>query len=239
MVCIITTRFHLTVDITNLYPFIQGSLEWPFSELFSANVSLCNQFKYIPFNIFSCRIVIISYKTLIITGISNEETNEFNIYGVCRNVHWVKSVRIRIYSGPHFPTFGLNTARYGGSLGIQSECGKIRTRITPNTYTFYAVVTMNILPTRTRFFILSSRKIKACRSSKLNFSSSYFIADDSHVKIVWLLVVVFIENDILHFWHAHLFKYDPVKVPQNCFNSFNYENQTCIQFSKFSCALDK
>ena len=64
-----------------------------------------------------------------------------------------------------------------------SECGKIRTRITPNTDTFYAVVTMNILPTRTRFFILSSRKMKACRSSKLNFSSSYFIADDSHVEI--------------------------------------------------------
>ena len=24
------------------------------------------------------------------------------------NIHWVKSVRIRSYSGPHFPAFGLN-----------------------------------------------------------------------------------------------------------------------------------
>ena len=40
---------------------------------------------------------------------------------------------------PHFPTFGLNTGSYSVSLRIQSECGKIRTRITPNTDTFYAV----------------------------------------------------------------------------------------------------
>ena len=42
-------------------------------------------------------------------------------------------------------------------------------------------------------------KLKACRSSKLNFSSSSFIADGSRVKIVWLHVVVFGEHDILHF----------------------------------------
>ena len=53
--------------------------------------------------------------------------------------HCVKSVRIRSYSGPHFPAFGLNTERSGVSLRIQSECGKIRTRITPNTDIFYAV----------------------------------------------------------------------------------------------------
>ena len=48
--------------------------------------------------------------------------------------HCVKSVRIRSYSGshfpPHFPAFGLNTGRYGVSLRIQSECGKIRARNT-------------------------------------------------------------------------------------------------------------
>ena len=42
-------------------------------------------------------------------------------------------------------------------------------------------------------------KLKTCRSSKLNFSSSCFIADDSHVKTVWLHVVVFSKHDILHF----------------------------------------
>ena len=51
----------------------------------------------------------------------------------------VKGARIWNYSGPHFPAFGLNTERYSVSLRIQSECGKIRTRITPNTDTFHAV----------------------------------------------------------------------------------------------------
>ena len=50
-----------------------------------------------------------------------------------------KSVRIRSYSGPYFPAFGLNTERYSVSLRIQSKCRKIQTRITPNTNTFYPV----------------------------------------------------------------------------------------------------
>ena len=47
--------------------------------------------------------------------------------------------RFRSYSGLFFPVFALNTERYSLSLRIQSKCGKIRTRITPNTDTFYAV----------------------------------------------------------------------------------------------------
>ena len=50
-----------------------------------------------------------------------------------------KSVRIRRYSGPHFPAFELNTERYSVSLRIQFESGKIQPRITPNRDTFYAV----------------------------------------------------------------------------------------------------
>ena len=46
-----------------------------------------------------------------------------------KDKHRVKSVRIRSYSGP----------TYSVSVRIQSECGKIRTRITPTTETFYAV----------------------------------------------------------------------------------------------------
>ena len=61
--------------MTNLYPFIQG---WSFSELFSSDVSLWNQYKYIAFNIFSFRILIISYEILVITGISKEK--------ICRDV---------------------------------------------------------------------------------------------------------------------------------------------------------
>ena len=41
---------------------------------------------------------------------------------------------------PHFPAFGLNTERYGVSLCIQSKCGKIRTRNTPNRDIFHAML---------------------------------------------------------------------------------------------------
>ena len=68
-----TRRFYLTGDMTSLYPFIQGSLEWPFSELFSANVLLWNQYKYIAFNISSCRILIVLYKNI------NRYRNELTI----------------------------------------------------------------------------------------------------------------------------------------------------------------
>ena len=40
---------------------------------------------------------------------------------------------------PLFSAFGLNTKRYSISLLIQSKCGKIRIRKTPNKYTFHAV----------------------------------------------------------------------------------------------------
>ena len=55
-------------------------------------------------------------------------------------IHCVKSVRIWSYSGPYFPTFGVNTERYSIFLCINFECGKIRTRIISNTGTFYAVI---------------------------------------------------------------------------------------------------
>ena len=44
----------------------------------------------------------------------------------------VKSVHIRSYSGQHFSRI---RTEYSVSLRIQSKCGKIRTRITPNTDT--------------------------------------------------------------------------------------------------------
>ena len=52
----------------------------------------------------------------------------------------VKRVHIRSFSDTYFPAFGLNTDRYSVSLYIQSKCRKIRTRITPSTNTFHAVI---------------------------------------------------------------------------------------------------
>ena len=57
----------------------------------------------------------------------------------------VKSVRIRSFSGPYFPAFGLKMEIYGVNLRIQSECGKIWTRKTPNTDTFHAVYRIHIM----------------------------------------------------------------------------------------------
>ena len=57
-----------------------------------------------------------------------------------RKVRCVRSVRIRNYSGLHFPAFTVNTDRCRVSLRIQSECGKMQTRITQNTDNFHAVV---------------------------------------------------------------------------------------------------
>ena len=55
-------------------------------------------------------------------------------------IHYVKSVRIRIFSGPYFPAFRLNMERhYGVYLRIQSEWRKIRTRKTANMDPFHAV----------------------------------------------------------------------------------------------------
>ena len=44
------------------------------------------------------------------------------------------------FSGPYFLAFRLNTGRYRVSLRIQSKCGKIRTRKTPNADTFHAMM---------------------------------------------------------------------------------------------------
>ena len=57
----------------------------------------------------------------------------------CTVIHCVKSVRIRSYSGPHFPAFGMNTESYSVPLRIPSECGEMWTRITPYTDIFHAV----------------------------------------------------------------------------------------------------
>ena len=53
--------------------------------------------------------------------------------------HCVKSVRIRSFSDPNFPAFGLNTGTYSVSFRIQSKCGKIQTRKITNTDTFHTV----------------------------------------------------------------------------------------------------
>ena len=92
-----------------------------------------------------CYIIVIII-TIIITFISGS-TNSSSSNSTSSSVNCVENVCIQSYSGPYFPAFGQTTERFSVSLHIQSECGKIRTRITPNTGTIYTVIIifMNII----------------------------------------------------------------------------------------------
>ena len=54
------------------------------------------------------------------------------------HIYWIRFPAYTL--SPHFPAFGLNTERSERSLRIQSDCGKMGTRITPNMDTFHPVL---------------------------------------------------------------------------------------------------
>ena len=87
-----------------------------------------------------------------------------------RYKHCIKCVRIGRYSGAFFPQFGLNAERCGVSLRIQSECGKVRTRKTPNMYTFQAMKKVNLPPEHgTNLIFVPCAKATVTSKSKNNF----------------------------------------------------------------------
>ena len=55
----------------------------------------------------------------------------------------------------------------------------------------------NILPTRISFFISSSGKMENVQEFKVKLFK-YLFTDCSHIKIVWLHVIVFTEHDLVH-----------------------------------------
>ena len=68
--------------------------------------------------------------------------NESEIFKFEHLCYWVFLICIFphsdwIWKFTYFPAFGLNTEIYSVNLHIQSECGKIRTRKTPNTVPFH------------------------------------------------------------------------------------------------------
>ena len=102
--------------------------------------------------------------------------------------HCVKSVRIRSYSGPHFSAFGLNAERYSVSLRIQSKCGNMRTRITPNKDTFWAVKYKNHSFITVHSFIVSHFFVKIFCSeefeSKCKFNNFFLFTHSPEECIV-------------------------------------------------------
>ena len=96
------------------------------------------------FRYLDCSIFKMTFDKTFMEKISVFQSSSQTSYKFLGTVHYVKSVRIRNYSGLYFPAFELNTERYFVSLLIQSKCGKKRIRITPNTDTFDAVVSIKM-----------------------------------------------------------------------------------------------
>ena len=91
-----------------------------------------------------------------------------------KNILCVKSVRLRSYSGSHFPAFGLNTERYivyRESLRIQSEYSKMWNRITPNTDTFHALLVIIGAGYKTKKCVQDCRTLS--KTSKLSYVLGY------------------------------------------------------------------
>ena len=83
-----------------------------------------------------------------------------------------------------------------------------------------------ILPIRNNFFILSTEKTERVQVIKESFPNNCFITRVMK-RLKWLYTVVFKEHDILKFKdNVDLFKFRPIKEPQNFFDSFNCSNQT-------------
>ena len=89
---------------------------------------------------------------------------------------YVNSVSNRSFSSPYFPAFVLNTKRYSVSLRVHSECGKTRTRKTPNTDTFHAV---NVFD-----FIHDWKNIQTINKRK---TQDNYIITQKQFNVIWIL----------------------------------------------------
>ena len=90
--------------------------------------------------LFSCRLVVFTdMSTYILTEGKNFKTSLIKNYAtawescnIFTKKCWTRTAwkvsKYGVFSGPYFPTFGLNTEKYGVSLRIQPKWGKIRTR---------------------------------------------------------------------------------------------------------------
>ena len=112
------------------------------------------------------------------------------------NQHCVKSVRIRSYPGPYFPAFGLNAKRYSVSLRIQSECGEMRTRITPNTDTFYAVLLKQIKKEMKRHRIVFSLSSEEIKTNILDHEWNRLVASDKCCRGAISITTILILNPL-------------------------------------------
>ena len=94
--------------------------------------------------------------------------------------HCVKSIHIWSYSGLHFLVFRLNTERYSAFLRIQSECGKMQTRITANADTSHAVN-----PAHNKKYLKVEKKSTQQKAFNLILIDSVYRKDENyHPKVL-------------------------------------------------------
>ena len=143
------------------------------------------------------------------------------------NFHCVKSVRIRSFSGPYFPAFGVNTER------IQSEYAKKRTRKTPNTDNFQAVFTI--------FLPLVLSPISGIRGhSIIRLSPHVLVFCTNGTKYSRMDQVKFAEDGFQKIWkdmvcwgRPYHFRFSKGRLPQTSIGSFlNTLPQTFTIFKK-------
>ena len=90
-------------------------------------------------------------------------------------LHWVKSVRIRNNSGQYFPTILIRIFPHSGSasLRIRSECGKVRTMITPNTDTFSFILVCSNFYLIHNFFSYGMHTVASYKYARTNYSCRF------------------------------------------------------------------
>ena len=119
--------------------------------------------------------------------------------------HCMKSVPIRSFSGLHFPALWLNTERYSESLCIQSKCGKIRTRKTPNTDSSRNVGVTSFCSKKAWFFW-------GCNSCDL-----------THLRLIFLSYITVWKVSLFRVFLVHIFSHLDLafRKPHHAFSVFN------------------
>ena len=118
------------------------------------------------------------------------------------------TVCIPNFSSPYFPEVGLNTERY-------SECGKIQTRKTPNTYTYNAV--LNIW-----------------QSSENAWPRQHYVETSSQLLLIWTGSNKLCGGFFPIVKHLHVNVKQFSSISRNITNCFTRENQKLIYLSDVS-----
>ena len=90
----------------------------------------------------------------------------YNFFENNSHIHYVKRVRIRSYSGPHFSRIFLHsdwirrdTSVFSPDAGKWENTGKMGVRINPNTDSFYAVIAFGIMSRCNNVLIITAWKV--------------------------------------------------------------------------------